>query len=273
MRLSQRLGITSVRSALQGRSLDEPTRNRLWSAFATTVPETRARHVRDTWMNQVYASIWTDYFKEPLDLMPTNDTEIRARLRAEFTKGEWYETYDIVEFALACEAHGNRDRFKELVTQILAEEQAGFRWIGGQFVEITDESELRAIEEAFAASAADRFAPARAHLSTALQLLSDRRDPDYRNSIKESISAVEAIAQILSGSPQSELGRAIAQLEKSRPMHGALKKALLAVYGYTSDAEGIRHALTEEPNLDAADAQFMLVACSAFLVYLIQKSA
>jgi hypothetical protein len=43
------------------------------------------------------------------------------------------------------------------------------------------------------------------------------------------------------------------------------------MYGYTNDTEGIRHALLEEPTLDADDARFMLVSCSAFVNYLKSK--
>jgi hypothetical protein len=50
-----------------------------------------------------------------------------------------------------------------------------------------------------------------------------------------------------------------------------LKAAFSSLYGYTSDANGIRHALTEEPDLDQADAVFMLVTCSSFCNYLISK--
>jgi hypothetical protein len=45
------------------------------------------------------------------------------------------------------------------------------------------------------------------------------------------------------------------------------------MYGYTSDAQGIRHALMDEPNLSFEDAKFMLVSCSAFVNYLIAKAA
>jgi len=43
------------------------------------------------------------------------------------------------------------------------------------------------------------------------------------------------------------------------------------LYGYTSDADGIRHALLEEVTLDFDDAKFMLVACSAFVNYIRAK--
>lgn len=56
-------------------------------------------------------------------------------------------------------------------------------------------------------------------------------------------------------------------------MHSDLKEAFKKLYGYTSDADGIRHALMDESNLDFEDAKFMLVSCSAFTNYLIAKAA
>jgi len=53
-----------------------------------------------------------------------------------------------------------------------------------------------------------------------------------------------------------------------------LKKGFLALYGFTSDEQGIRHPLLdkEAPAVDEADAMFMIGACSAFLSYLTNKS-
>ena len=58
-----------------------------------------------------------------------------------------------------------------------------------------------------------------------------------------------------------------------QPLHPALAGAFQKLYGYTSDADGIRHALMEESNLDLADASLMLVACSGFVSYLLAKNA
>ena len=57
-------------------------------------------------------------------------------------------------------------------------------------------------------------------------------------------------------------------LEKRIKLHGALKSAFNSLYGYTSGAKGIRHALLEEANLTFDEAKFMLVSCSAFINYL-----
>jgi hypothetical protein len=55
-------------------------------------------------------------------------------------------------------------------------------------------------------------------------------------------------------------------------LHGALKTAFSALYGYTSDSGGIRHFLNRDdvvPDFDSA--KFMLVVCSAFINYLLPK--
>ena len=68
------------------------------------------------------------------------------------------------------------------------------------------------------------------------------------------------------------LVEAIGQIEKQFPIHSALKNSIKSLYGYTSDGDGIRHAMLEEPNLTYIDAKFMLVACTNFINYLIDKT-
>lgn len=63
------------------------------------------------------------------------------------------------------------------------------------------------------------------------------------------------------------------EVEKKIELHPALKEAFNKLYGYTSNADGIRHALLEEDTLDFEDAKFMLVSCSAFINYLHPKAS
>ena len=74
--------------------------------------------------------------------------------------------------------------------------------------------------------------------------VSDRVAPDYRNSVKESISAVEAACRHVTGLSSATLADA---LKKVSDIHPAYSKAFGQLYGYTSDASGIRHSLTDEP--------------------------
>jgi hypothetical protein len=131
---------------------------------------------------------------------------------------------------------------------------------------VTDPVEVEAIESATQLPRSLRAVAQ--HLNTSLKLLGDRKTPDYRNSIKESISGVEAMCALITGQARSDLGAALKALEKGAGLHGALRSAFNSLYGFTSDSSGIRHALLEEPNLTFDDAKFMLVACSAFINYL-----
>ena len=130
---------------------------------------------------------------------------------------------------------------------------------------------MEAIENALELK--DAIKPVRVHVGAAVMLFADRKAPDYRNRIKESLSAVEAICSIIVGA-SATLGQALKRLEeKGVPLHAALKSAFSSLYGYTCDADGIRPALLDESTLDFDDAKFMLVSCSGLVNYLAAKAS
>ena len=106
-----------------------------------------------------------------------------------------------------------------------------------------------------------------------MDFLADRENKDYKNSIKESISAVESICQVIVNNEKATLGEALKQLEsKGLSIHPSLKQAFLKLYGYTSNQGGIRHAEGMfESDVTFEEAKFMLVSCSAFINYLISE--
>lgn len=64
--------------------------------------------------------------------------------------------------------------------------------------------------------------------------MSDRKAPDYRNSIKESICAVEAICRVITKQKNATLGQALKKVESDISLHPALKNSFSSLYGYTS---------------------------------------
>ncbi|MBE8966981.1 hypothetical protein IQ277_12215 [Nostocales cyanobacterium LEGE 12452] len=92
-----------------------------------------------------------------------------------------------------------------------------------------------------------------------------------RNSIKESVSAVESLAKAITRKPKATLADALKVLEVFHNLHPTLKKSFLTLYGYTSDEGGIRHAMLTEPDLTIADAKFFLLSCTSFINYLKSK--
>lgn len=105
-------------------------------------------------------------------------------------------------------------------------------------------------------------------------MFAERKKPDYENSIKESISAVEAMCCIITGldGKNATLGTTLKKLrEKGVHIHSAMEKAFSSLYGYTSDEDGIRHGGIDFTNAPSEDARYMLISCSAFINYLLEK--
>lgn len=182
----------------------------------------------------------------------------------------WYEVYDFVEIHLL---YLNDDEKKERIkeyNELFEQEKAGYRIVSGEIAPITNESEITTIEQATDTV----FEPVNQHIQKALSLYADIKEPDYENSIKESISAVESMCCIITGmsGANSSLGKTIKKLkENGIHIHSSMESAFSSLYGYTSDEDGIRHGGIDFKNAPAEDAKYMLISCSAFVNYLIEK--
>lgn len=272
MLFSERKGYKPIRDVVQKESIDDDLRNGLWNAMHFCIfKEKDNSHYLDTdkFLFALFRSYWHDYFKSPLDQLPKHTLDAYDETRAYFFKCAWYEVYDFIEFTAKKVAERIAHEFTNFCNHVLKRDQSAYRFVENQIVEITAEEEIASIEDALNSSSP--FPGVQAHLKSSIQLLSDRKSPDYRNSMKEAISAVESICQELTGDSNATLGGAIKVIEDKKGIHPALKKALSKLYGYTSDADGIRHAMLEETNLTYTDAKFMLVSCTAFINYLIGK--
>ena len=183
--------------------------------------------------------------------------------------------FTVIEYFVSkiCEMTDDEFDTESAFNAVFKSEYVGYRFVNHEIVAITDETEIASINEAVNGP----YEFVNFHLSKALSMISDRDNPDYENSIKESISAVEALCEVITGTTGKEatLGNTLKTIEKNGvAIHGALKSAFSALYGYTSDANGIRHAGDiGGPASTFEEAKFMLVSCSAFINYLIGVSA
>jgi hypothetical protein len=278
MRFSQRIGKRPVKTVLQIESIDEDLKNRLWNGiledFFDQISDYSSNDYVETEKIKWCKYIWKDFFKKAIDEIPkyTRTNMVSTLSVVDYIKGwyfraEWFEIYDFIEFI----APGSND-FVEICNQVLKSEGAAYRIIDGLVAQITSEEEVQEIEQALADN--DQLKSVNTHLRAALDFLADKKNPDYRNSIKESISAVESLSLKIGGNTNGKFADALTAIDRKIQLHGSLKKAFMALYGYTSDAGGIRHALSDEdvtPTFE--DAKFMLVTCSAFINYLKAKAS
>ncbi|WP_309089930.1 AbiJ-NTD4 domain-containing protein [Domibacillus sp.] len=273
MRFSERYGFKPVREAFQSESMDTELKNGLWNtlhthfwSYGNNVYVLSGRE--NSRVYPLVRKIWMDYLKYSLDKLPSGWRDTRVILNHYFfNTAEWYEVYDFIEFVASVE---DSEKFREDCNQVLEKEMSAYRFVGEFIAPIIDDIEINEIETAIG----EKTSFAARHLSNALDLLSDRSTPDYRNSIKESISAVESICKLIVGDPSTTLGRAINKLETETGivLHDDLKEGLKKIYHYTSDSAGIRHAIKDDSTVDFEEAKFMLVMCSSFVNYLIAKA-
>jgi hypothetical protein len=279
MRFSQRIGKKDIRQALQTDSIDQILENRLWNNILNDFIE-QIDNLSSSYDSSARAKtfqyIWENFFEFKADEIPSYGGNggvytpgVTEFIKKWFLKAEWFEVYDLIEF-LSKLGDSFGLEFTTKVNLTLKREMAGYTIIQNKIVQITSEQEVLAIEEAL--NNTSKYKSVETHLIQALELLSNRESPDYRNSIKESISSVEAYCIILTGDTKATLGKALTQIEKTHKIHNALKSSFSSLYGYTSDSGGIRHSLLEDDiKVTLEDAKLILISCSAFINYLKAK--
>lgn len=281
MRFSERIGARPTSIDLQIDTMSQELRNSLWNLMHGFFIEPDDHHSVLSGELKLIAKLGQiHFFKLPVDELPDETYKYVRWLKQWFMSSQWSDVYDFVEWLSqygsffrewepGYRRYDTAIRFRGAVNRVLERERSGYRFVGNVLSPITNVEEVREIE--LAAAQTGEFDTVGEHIRTAIQLFSDRKEPDFRNSVKEAISAVEAAAKIVTASPKATLTDALKVLEKTTKLHSALKDGFSKIYGYTSDADGIRHGMMDLPNLNQADARFMLVACSAFANYLIDR--
>ncbi len=274
---SERIGLKQTKTALLKNGMTQELRNSLWTALFTTVIESLSNSKENNFRNvetfsklaSFYRCLWIDFFKFPIDNLPINDGIMYSDVASDYLRNwffaaEWNEVYEFLEYI----AEGQGQTFSIVCNHFLKRELSAFRFVDGMLVEINSEEEIIEIEKAINIS--DKYKPVKTHLSTALSLISEKKKPDYRNSVKESISAVESLCKIIIKNDTATLGEALKIIEKGNKIPNSLKTGFSAIYGFTSDKGGIRHGLLNgDFEVSVDEARFMLIACSAFINYLI----
>lgn len=191
------------------------------------------------------------------------------RVRSIFEKGDYLAVFGTIQWILrhpACPSD-----LSDEISSVLKYCRAAYGIVDkNTIVPHASEAERQTVERAFADLSVKEFQGARAHLKQAATSISGG---DFAGGVRESIQAVESVVRILEPNANT-LSPALAKLETKVGIHGALKAGFSNLYGFTSDEEGIRHALLEKDKaaVDQTDALYMLGACAAFVSYLISKA-
>lgn len=271
---SQREGIEPLKKKPQIKSMDVNLRNGLWNTVSRHYfPVYYSALDKHYELHDLFVRIYEDFFKEASDEIPDIAYDARKIIRDTFYNLEWDKVYNFIEFLgkFINQSH-IRNTYAEDINAILNREFSGYVFVSGKIMPRISKQEISEIEKA----AAGPLHSVNEHIKQAIALISNKDKPDYRNSIKESISAVESICQKITGLSNADLHKTLDHLKKQgnitvpAPLLGAIDQ----IYGYASSFQGIRHAKPYQTQDDATqeEALFMLSWCSAFVNYLLVKS-
>lgn len=273
MSFSKRHGYEPLTPVLLRERLNEALLNRIWNIILEQLEnhEDHSRNnenVKNSHFGMLLRICWHDFFKLPMDTIPNDSWDAMVLLRKKFYYLEWNSFYDFVEFISAIFDDEYSGSFKNDCNSIFENENTAYRFVGSIIIEITSEIEISSIESALKLE--NSYYEVSEHIHNSLKQLSDKLAPDYRNSVKEAISAIEAMVRIKMGS-QKELSALLK--DKSLNIHPCLQAAIGKLYAYRGDASGVGHSLmpNSEP-VEYEDALFMLVTSSAIINLLKLKS-
>ena len=258
---SERHGIVKPMS-LNPSEMPIGLRNRLWNVTEKYVNNFGAG---DDY-NNVIKSLWDEFFKEDIGILRYRKHSGMIcidQIKEKFFEFKWNEMYDFLEFLLCTDSY-RKNSLIENLNSVFIEERAQYKIIEGMITPLISGVEAEEVEKAIES----KYSSASKHIKKALELYRKRPAADYQNSIKESISAIEALARIALNKPNATLG----DLVKDLNIHSAFKEAISKLLGWTSDEDGIRNADNRKKlKIDEKEARYMLVQCSALVNYIISK--
>ena len=270
---SQRHGLREVPGPPQLERISPQARNNLWGALWKQMRGTASQRGFDSYLGGPWLTVLADVHQQwlgrPRDEFNSGLEYWQHECRTALLEGPYNGCFDFLETLMrhpACPPDFTNE-IEEIFRYQLAYRID--RTSIATIVPAATEQEGDALIGAIQNLARGGLAGAATHLRQAGERI---RDQNWAGSVRESIHAVESVAKRVAPGDAGTLGKALAALERQQGLHGALKKGFGALYGYTSDEQGIRHALLEdESRVTQDEAIYMIGACAAFCSYLWRK--
>ena len=274
---SQAQGYEEVPGPLKFEQLPSEARTRIWNALYFSIDATKRVDVFNSYVGGVWRKILytkhVQYDNLSLDEWSDSFEHHRQQLRRSVEELPFNKVFDLIQFVIRhpeCPLG-----FTELMKAAFASSRLAYTIDEAEpltIIPAVTEAEGRSIIESMQTLRLAGLGSSATHLRKAAECFNGS---DWAGSVRESIHAVESVARQLDPKASGTLEPALASLEKRQTLHPALKEAFSKLYGYTSDEQGIRHALLDKPsaNVGMDEAVFMLGACASFASYLWRKHA
>ena len=243
----------------------------LWGAWLRNESLRIGGEVRQPGLD-IFQHSHTEFWKNPLDTFPATGLALRnfyrPRILSDLSFAQLFDLWQIImrhpncppEFVQRTAAIFHKCQLAYIV------DTSGPPTI----LPAATQQEGRTLTDALRQLKEGGYSGAQTHLQEAGVLINAG---EWADSVRESIHGVESVARQLDPGGGKSFGDAMNALEDRARIHPALRRAFGGLYGYTSDEQGIRHAILDMPESPVGrdEAVFMLGACASFVTYLLSK--
>ncbi len=286
---SQRYGYEPLPEPMRLEHLSDDLRKEIWNCFRLMIaPPINSSYVHEEFCKRILDKLKNEVLLVDDRHIPIPHDEVMRTLKTTVLEGEFNEVLNFIEHVAnedvnmgALEKIGRADivtainSFSYWVKSLLDKYEAAY-WLDMskkpyQIVPRASKEAGEATQKAVEAVHKSGMVGASTHLRGAAKHIDTRQ---YRDSIADSIHAVESVARKITRKEEASLGQALDILEKDGLLeHEFLKDAFKKLYRYTSNSRtGIRHAMSEKSiSVGLDEALFMYGACASFAAYLTNK--
>ena len=162
--------------------------------------------------------------------------------------------------------------FESELNNLCSEENLGYRFQEGQFYKPGRPQTQKNIIKANTVLADHRLHRVKVHYNKACRFFNERINPDYQNSVKEALCALESAAEIMSGKKVSkDFSREISKLSgpDTDKLPPPVVQAMIKIFGYRGTGEGVSHGNTDGLQVSRFEAELILSIVGAFVTYLV----
>lgn len=273
---SQAQGYEEMPGVLKLEELPDTARTRIWNVLYRYIDRDRKYHPEYSDLDgdwaEVMRDLHADYHGRPLEKWTSYFDRNSDDLQNQIMRERFNRVFDLITCVMRHDRIPNG--FVEDMQREFEKANLAYTIVDGPptIVPATTKEQGEAIVNSLKMLHKAGLNASASHLRGASEYINQR---DWAGSVRESIHAVESVARQVSPEGDQTLRTALASMEKQGALHPSLKEAFIRLYGYTSDEQGIRHALLDQDAADVGmdEAVFMLGACASFASYLSRKRA
>lgn len=284
---SDRNNIKCINRDIQFCDLDERTRiiicNYLYLYFIDFFKDQNNSNddLRKTEILKLFKSIYIFVYVLPFDEFPNKGTFYlyNRLIKDQIISASYDDVFTLLEYLcdylykskISFMFFKENKNLYDTLNRIFEEEYVGYRFVNKQIIPITNHEEIEEINSACCTP----FDLVNISIKKSINFIADRKNPDYQNSIKESVLAIETLCNQFDKT-NGTLNAILKSWKKRDDIycHPHLNSAITELYSFASEANQIRHGNSSETsgNVGFEEAKLVLTICSSVINYIISKN-